>query len=242
MANQFGLARFRALTSGGALCVALCCLGPGQSGRASAGTVHHRPQRQEGVYDATFTTIDAPGAGTGPNQGTYAFSINTAGAITGYYIDTISVFHSFVRSPSGTLTTFDAPARAQAPIKALPPIASTPQAPSREPTVTQTGCITASCEPPRDPLQLSMFRVSAQAAAKARSPSASTPRAPSRDTTSIDAGPITALCEAPLEPLLDSTLPEPAQASAMALPHGPSTTRVSSRESTWTQVRYRTAS
>src|ERR1039457_178554 len=109
MANQFGLARFRALTSGGALCVALCCLGPGQSGRASAGTVHHRPQRQGGVYAATFTTIDAPGAGTGPNQGTYAFSINTAGAITGYYIDTISVFHSFVRSPSGTLTTFDAP-------------------------------------------------------------------------------------------------------------------------------------
>src|ERR1022692_3776084 len=109
MANQFGLARFRALTSGGALCVALCCLGPGQSGRASAGTVHHRPQRQGGVYAATFTTIDAPGACTGPNQGTYAFSINTAGAITGYYIDTISVFHSFVRSPSGTLTTFDAP-------------------------------------------------------------------------------------------------------------------------------------
>src|ERR1022692_2744961 len=147
------------------------------------------------------------------------------------------------------------PARAQAPIKALPPIASTPQAPSREPTVTQTGCITASCEPvtqtgcitascepPRDPLQLSTFRVPAQAAAKARSPSASTPRAPSRDTTSIDTFPITALCEAPLEPLLDSTLPEPAQASAMALPHGPSTTRVSSRESTWTQVRYRTAS
>src|ERR1039457_3632752 len=109
MANQFGLARFRALTSGGALCVALCCLGPGQSGRASAGTVHHRPQRQGGVYAATFTTIDAPGAGTGPNQGTYAFSINTAGAITGYYINRRGSYYGFVRSPSGAVARSDAP-------------------------------------------------------------------------------------------------------------------------------------
>ena len=36
----------------------------------------------------TFTTFKAPGAGTAQFQGTQAYSINAAGTIAGYYIDT----------------------------------------------------------------------------------------------------------------------------------------------------------
>jgi hypothetical protein len=61
------------------------------------------------VPDGTFTTFDAPGAGTGIGQGTIAFSINPAGAITGYYIDGGNVPHGFLRARDGTITTFDAP-------------------------------------------------------------------------------------------------------------------------------------
>src|ERR1039458_5050976 len=75
------------------------------------------------------------------------------------------------------------PARAQAPIKALPPIASTPQAPSREPTVTQTGCITALCEAPREPLLDSTLPEPAQASAMALPHGPSTTRVSSREST-----------------------------------------------------------
>src|SRR5437667_4125342 len=77
-----------------ALCLAFCGLGPGLSSTARA---------------ATFTTFDAPGAGTGNAQGTFAVSINPAGAITGYYADANSVFHGFLRASDSNMTTFDAP-------------------------------------------------------------------------------------------------------------------------------------
>src|SRR5450631_3912194 len=57
-------------------------------------------------------TFDAPGAGTGPGQGTFLQTnpgtINPAGAITGFYCDAINC-HGFLRAPDGTFTTFDAP-------------------------------------------------------------------------------------------------------------------------------------
>src|SRR6202167_6155365 len=56
----------------------------------------------------TFTTFDAPGAGTANAQGTFAQSINE-GAIAGFYIDGSGVYHGFVRAAGGTITTFDAP-------------------------------------------------------------------------------------------------------------------------------------
>jgi hypothetical protein len=59
--------------------------------------------------DGTFTTFDAPGAGTGAYQGTFAISINPAGAITGYYTDASNVDHGFLRARDGTITTFEAP-------------------------------------------------------------------------------------------------------------------------------------
>ncbi len=57
-----------------------------------------------------FTEFHAPDAGTGPGQGTVpygAFAINAAGGITGYYLDSSSVQHGFVRSPNGQITEFD---------------------------------------------------------------------------------------------------------------------------------------
>jgi len=59
-----------------------------------------------------FTTFDPTGADTAPGFGTYAQSINTAGAIAGSYFDARLVCHGFVRAASGAITTFDAPGAA----------------------------------------------------------------------------------------------------------------------------------
>jgi len=59
--------------------------------------------------DGTFTTFDAPGAGTGAFQGTIASNINPAGTIEGVYIDASGADHDFVRAPDGAITTVDAP-------------------------------------------------------------------------------------------------------------------------------------
>jgi len=49
----------------------------------------------------TITTLDAPGAGTGPlgEQGTFADGINPSGQITGYYVDSGYVRHGFLLVP-----------------------------------------------------------------------------------------------------------------------------------------------
>lgn len=63
--------------------------------------------------DGTLTTFDAPGAGSGPNQGTSCpgctSGLNQWGAIAGTYTDSNNVRHGFLRSPKGGFTTFDAP-------------------------------------------------------------------------------------------------------------------------------------
>jgi hypothetical protein len=56
-----------------------------------------------------FTTFNAPGAGTGANQGTSAWSINSKGDTTGYYVDGSNVYHGYLRLSDGTITTFDVP-------------------------------------------------------------------------------------------------------------------------------------
>jgi hypothetical protein len=59
-----------------------------------------------------ITVFDAPGAGTGPGQGTFPFSpliMNPNGAITGWYIDSAFVSHGFLRDRNGGFTTFDVP-------------------------------------------------------------------------------------------------------------------------------------
>src|SRR6266513_2606495 len=57
----------------------------------------------------TITTFDAPGAGTGPLQGTYATNIAQSGPIIGFSRDANDVRHGFVRSQDGTFSIFDAP-------------------------------------------------------------------------------------------------------------------------------------
>src|SRR5208283_5159469 len=49
-------------------------------------------------HQATFTTFDAPGAGTGAGQGTIANVISPAGAIVGSTRDASTVFHGFLRA------------------------------------------------------------------------------------------------------------------------------------------------
>ena len=74
--------------------------------------------------DGDFTTFEAPDAGTGAGQGTFAFSINPRGAISGYYVDASDVGHGFLRAKDGTFTTIDAPGRAQACSRAPSPSTS----------------------------------------------------------------------------------------------------------------------
>ena len=49
--------------------------------------------------DGAITTFEAPDAGTGETEGTFAYSINTAGDIAGTYRDATGVFHGYVRTP-----------------------------------------------------------------------------------------------------------------------------------------------
>jgi predicted membrane protein len=57
----------------------------------------------------TITTFDAPGAGTGPGQGTIPYAITPAGLIGGQYVDSSDVNHAFLRARGGSITTFDVP-------------------------------------------------------------------------------------------------------------------------------------
>jgi hypothetical protein len=59
--------------------------------------------------EGTFTTFDAPGAGTVAYTGTAPASINDRGVVTGSYYDATGFSHGFLRSPDGKFTTFDVP-------------------------------------------------------------------------------------------------------------------------------------
>src|SRR5260370_4587935 len=63
----------------------------------------------EGGHTGLFTTFDVPGAGLGPQQGTYSLSINPSGVITGQYLDLNNVFHGYLRTADGTITAIDVP-------------------------------------------------------------------------------------------------------------------------------------
>lgn len=68
-----------------------------------------RPQVPETGGTGTFTTFDAPGAGTAALQGTGGTNINAAGDIAGIYVTAPNVAHGFVRAAStGAITAFDA--------------------------------------------------------------------------------------------------------------------------------------
>ncbi len=65
--------------------------------------------------DGAVTEYDAPGAGTGPGQGTDLCTddcLNASGAVAGASIDATNVYHGFVRSKDGDFTAFDPPGSA----------------------------------------------------------------------------------------------------------------------------------
>ncbi|HTS34346.1 MAG TPA: hypothetical protein VMH04_01675 [Candidatus Solibacter sp.] len=67
------------------------------------------PQSQPQWWQHKIITFDVPGAGRAAGQGTYANGINTAGEITGFYIDSNNRYHAFLRHADGTFTRFEAP-------------------------------------------------------------------------------------------------------------------------------------
>ena len=70
------------------------------------------PTQAATEFNPKIITFDAPGAGTGPYQGTgcsvtdCTVLINDEGTITGYYLDANNVYHGFVRSPGGKIHYF----------------------------------------------------------------------------------------------------------------------------------------
>jgi len=90
---------------------ATCALGEAESQRSMF--QEREPAHRRAAYPQTSTlshgflryrdgrieTFDAPGAGTGPNQGTFAEFNNPANAIVGYYLDASGTFHGFLRTP-----------------------------------------------------------------------------------------------------------------------------------------------
>lgn len=54
-------------------------------------------------------SFDTPSAGTGAFQGTFAYAINAAGAVTGWYLDAGNQAWGFRRTPSGAITSFSVP-------------------------------------------------------------------------------------------------------------------------------------
>jgi hypothetical protein len=58
----------------------------------------------------TFTTIDAPGAGTSAGLGTFVQDINADGDIAGYFTQTpVDLGHAFLRSAARAVTVLDVP-------------------------------------------------------------------------------------------------------------------------------------
>jgi hypothetical protein len=71
----------------------------------SSCAVHGFVRSPEGKY----TAFDVPGASTDgiDGGGTYPQGINDLGEVSGFYVDTNFVYHGFVRSPEGRISTFD---------------------------------------------------------------------------------------------------------------------------------------
>jgi hypothetical protein len=67
--------------------------------------------------NGTFISFDAPGA----VNGTFPVAMNSAGAITGQYIDGNSAYHGFLRNQNGTLVSFDVPGASMAPFNGTSP-------------------------------------------------------------------------------------------------------------------------
>lgn len=98
------------------------CYGGGALGVNALGTVSGHYSDSSGNFsqhglirsrDGRLTAYEVPGAGTGFFQGTGCpgclSPVNLFGTIAGLYVDANYVAHGYLRSPSGTYTTFDVP-------------------------------------------------------------------------------------------------------------------------------------
>jgi hypothetical protein len=96
--------------------------------------------------NGTFTTFDAPGAGTTTfPQGTSASNLNPSSAIDGFYIDASNVAHGYLRARNGVITTFDAPGAGTGAGQGTFPDQNDPSGGHGIPTLTGAVCITVSC-------------------------------------------------------------------------------------------------
>jgi hypothetical protein len=84
-------------------CAADCPIGLNDLGAITgiyldANNVYHGFVRSP---EGAFTTFEAPGADTTPNDfnGTFPYGINDWGVVTGYYIDANNVSHGFLLLP-----------------------------------------------------------------------------------------------------------------------------------------------
>ena len=153
----------------GTIVFAVSCLNPAGAITATsvdASNVFHGVLR---APDGAMTVFDAPGAGTGPGQGTLTFGINQGGTIEGAYDDSSDVSHGFVRASDGTITTFDAPGAGTGPGQGTTPQNINAPGWSLDSTWTRVMSVMASCVLSKAPLPRSMFRARAQVLAKAPS-------------------------------------------------------------------------
>src|SRR6266704_2486561 len=110
----------------GTIVFSVDCLNPAGAITATsldASDVYHGVLR---APDGTITTFDAPGAGTGPGQGTVPENISTPGVVTGNYVDASDVNHGFVRAKHGAITTFDVPGAGTGPGQGTIPFCNNP--------------------------------------------------------------------------------------------------------------------
>ena len=67
-----------------------------------ASTAWPQPQAKHKI-----TKFDVSGAGMGTGQGTVGLGVVGDGSVMGWYIDSNTVYHGFLRSPAGKITKFD---------------------------------------------------------------------------------------------------------------------------------------
>src|SRR2546423_6884395 len=74
----------------------------------SSARIRQRTKSAKAVPPATYTIVDAPGAGTALNQGTVTYAVNTSSTSSGWYRDSSYNYHGFLRAPEGSFQSFDA--------------------------------------------------------------------------------------------------------------------------------------
>ena len=158
------------------------CLNPaGAIAAASldASDVYHGILR---APDGTMTTFDAPGAGTGPFQGTLPLGINQAGTIEGNYVDASDVNHGFC-APRRHHHHVRCSGRGHRPVQGTSGQGiNAPGDDHGRVCMDATTSITALCAVKMARLPHLMFRAQAQGLAKAQSLFPTIPPMRSRDT------------------------------------------------------------